>query len=194
MKPKKEKKKWGTIIFMVFIIIGLTSSFVFFGFSDGGGSQNARYNGFTFTNNGNVWITNINGIPAAFNFLPEDVEGIFAFEDFSNRLRNKFEIDVTYDSNSTHKEAIALAHYQMAMTLGAYNVYLRQGFTANNSFNLPVITCEDATQNVPVVYFKTGNISRIYAENDCIIAEASDNADFIKIKDRLLYTILGVMG
>ena len=191
MKVKKEKKRWGLILFIVFIMIGTSVSFVFFGFSPA--TERVKYNGFSFVNNGNIWIAKINGREAAFSFLPSEVESVSAFEDFSKRLQGKFEIDVTYDLNSTYKESIALAHHQMGLTLAAYSIFVRKGFTANNTFNLPIITCDNATINVPVVYFKHGNATNIHIENNCIIAEASANADFIMVKDRLLYGMLGVM-
>ena len=191
MKEKKQKKRWGLILFIVFIMIGTSVSFVFFGFSPA--TERVKYNGFSFVNNGNIWIAKINGREAAFSFLPSEVESVSAFEDFSKRLQGKFEIDVTYDLNSTYKESIALAHHQMGLTLAAYSIFVRKGFTANNTFNLPIITCDNATINVPVVYFKHGNATNINIENNCIIAEASANADFIMVKDRLLYGMLGVM-
>ena len=191
MKDKKEKKRWGLILFIVFIMIGTSVSFVFFGFSPA--AERVKYNGFSFVNNGNIWIAEINGREAAFSFLPKEIESINMPYDALQRLQNKFEIDVTYDLNSTYKESIALAHHQMGLTLATYNIFVRKGFTTNNTFNLPIITCDNATINVLVVYFRHGNATNININNNCIIAEASANADFIKIKDRLLYGILGVM-
>ncbi|MBI3036052.1 hypothetical protein HYY71_07070 [Candidatus Woesearchaeota archaeon] len=192
MNEKKEKKKWGMIVFIIFIMIGTSFSFVFFGFS--GARETVKYKELKFVRLQDRWEAKINGINAAFSFLPDEVESVLAFEDFSKELQGKFEIDVTYDFNSTYKESIALAHHQMGLTLAAYNIFVRKGFTANNSFNLPIITCDNATINVPVVYFKHGNATRIHTENYCIIAEAPTNADFIRVKDRLLYGMLGVMG
>ena len=193
MKEKKEKKKWGLILFIVFIMIGTTFSFVFFGFSPA--EDKVKYKGISFVNNNRVWIAKINGQEAAFSFLPTEVENIFAFDDFSKMLQDKYEIDVTSEVNSTLKEAIAIAEHQMELTLGAYNIYLRKGFTTNTTFipPIPIITCTNTTLNVPVVYFRYGNTTNIHLENNCIIAEASTNADFIKVKDRLLYGILGVI-
>lgn len=193
MREKKEKKRWGLIIFIVIIMLGTSVSFVFFGFSPQ--NEVAKYNGIKFVKNSaqNIWTAKINGKDAAFSFLPSEVEGVFAFDDIAKRLQNKLEIDVTYDINSTYKEAIALAHHQMGLTLEQYNIYVRKGFTTNNSFNTPIIACNNSTINVPVVYFKYGNATSIHLEGNCIIAEASTNADFIKVKDRLLYGILGVM-
>lgn len=189
MKDRKEKRRWGLILFIVFIMLGTSVSFVFFGFSPQ--SEVVKYNGIKFTRLQDRWEAKINGRNAAFSFLPSEVENTPS--EGSGRLQGKFEIDSTYDSNSTHKEAIALAQHQMGLTLAQYNIFLRKGFTTNNTFNLPVITCNDAAQNVPVVYFKYGNLTNIHAESNCVIAEAASNQDFLKVKDRLLYGMLGVV-
>jgi len=191
MREKKEKKKWGLILFIVLIMIGTSVSFVFFGFSPV--AEKVKYNGINFANNNNVWTAKINGKTAAFSFLPTEVEDVVAFDDFAKLLQGKFEIDVTYDLNSTYAQSIALAQYQMGLTLAAYDIYVRKGFTTNNTFNMPLINCDDATFNVPVVYLKYGNTTSIHVEDNCVIAEASSNADFIKAKDRILYGILGVI-
>ncbi|MBI2656609.1 hypothetical protein HYX03_02635 [Candidatus Woesearchaeota archaeon] len=191
MKEKREKKRWGLILFIILIMIGTSVSFVFFGFSPQ--NEVVKYNGIKFTKVQDRWEAKINGEIAAFSFQPSDVEGVFALDGSIQRLQNKFEIDATYDLNSTFAQAIALAQHQMALTLSQYNIYIRKGFTANSTFNLPVITCGNATLNVPVVYFRHGNTTGIHVEGNCVIAEASSNADFIKVKDRLLYGILGVI-
>ena len=195
MKERKEKKRWGLIVFLIFIMIGTSFSFIFFGFSPQ--SETVKYNGIKFVKNPlqNIWIAKVNGKEAPFSFLPNEVENIGLPENAASRLQNKFEIDATYDLNSSHKEVIALAQHQMGMTLNAYGIYVRKGFTSNSTFNLPIITCNDASANVPVVYFRQGgNATNIRLEDNCIIAEASKDADFIRMKDRLLYGMLGVIG
>ena len=191
MKEKKEKKKWGLIFFIVLIMIGTSFSFVFFGFS--GDSEKVKYNGITFVKFPDRWEAKINGANAAFSFLPSEVENIFNLNDSIKNLQNKIEIDVTYDLNSTFAQSIALAQYQMGLTLTAFNLFVRKGLTMNNTYTLPVITCADSSLNVPVVYFRHGNTTNIHLENNCVIAEASSNVDFIRVKDRLLYEMLGVM-
>ncbi|MBI2652998.1 hypothetical protein HYX00_06030 [Candidatus Woesearchaeota archaeon] len=191
MKEQKEKKKWGLILFIIFIMIGTSVSFVFFGFQPQ--NEVIKYNGIKFVKYADRWEAKINGRTAAFSFLPSEVEGVLAFDDFAKMLQSKFEIDSTYDLNNTYAQSIAQAQYQMGLTLGAYNIYLRNGFTTNNTFNMPIITCNESTLNVPVVYFRHGNATNVHTENNCIIAEASTNADFIKVKDKLVYGILGVI-
>lgn len=190
MKEKSEKKRWGMIFFILLIMVGMSFS-LFSGFS--GNAEKAKHNGITFTKFPDRWEAKISGQQAAFTFLPTDVEKIPISGDFAALLQSKPEIDITYDLNSPHNQSIALAQYQMGLTLQAYDIYVRQGFTSNNTFKMQVIKCRDATQNVPVVYFKYANSTNIHVNGSCVIAEASANSDFIKVKDRLLYGILGVI-
>ncbi|MBI2542198.1 hypothetical protein HYV80_05810 [Candidatus Woesearchaeota archaeon] len=193
MKPQKEKKKVGLMIFLVIIMIGTSFSFIFYGFSPS--SEKSRYGEFSFTfmPAQGIWAAKINEKQAAFSFLPDEVKDIPSGNS-AKALQNKFEIDSTYDLNSTYREAIALAQHQMGLTLANFNVYVRKGFTSNSTFSLPIITCGDSTSNVPVIYFRQGNSTKIHLEGDCIIAEADANAEFIRVKDRLLYGMLGVIN
>ncbi len=193
MKKKSEKKKWGLILFIIFIMLGTSVSFVFFGFQPQ--NEVIKYNGIKFVKYPDRWEAKINERFAAFSFLPDEAEKINVPDSSLIRLRDKLEIDVTYDLNSTFKESIALAHHQMALTLGQYNVFVRKGFTANSTYSLPIITCNDSTENAPVVYFREGNTTNanIHLEDGCIIAEAKTNEGFIMAKDRILYAILGVI-
>src|SRR3989338_2328174 len=183
MKVTKEKRKWGLMLFIIMIMVGTSFSVIFFGFSSA--SETVRYNGIKFTGDGTKWTAKINGGYAAFSFLPNEVEDIKAPSELPALLGNRVEIDATSEANSTYRESIALAQHQMRLTLESYNVYLFQGFTTNNSFNFPIVTCNNATSSVPVVYFKESNSTDIEIKDNCVIAKASSDRDFIRVKDRL---------
>ena len=191
MKEKKEKKRYGLMLFIVLIMIG--TSFSVFLFSGSPANEVVRHNDIKFVGNGQIWIAKINGKKAAFSFLPKEVENIPIDGDIAPLIQNKIEIDVTSDFNSSFKEPIALAQHQMGLTLSEYGIYMRQGFTKNNTYNLPVIKCNISNSNVPVLYFKHGNSTNITVDVNCIIAEASSNQDFIRVKDKLLYILFGVI-
>ena len=191
MKETKEKRRWGLMLFIIMIMVGTSFSVIFFGFSSA--SETVRYNGIKFTGDGTKWTAKINGRYAAFSFLPNEVEDIKTPAQLPALLGNRVEIDATSDANSTYKESIALAQHQMRLTLDSYNVYLFQGFTTNNSFNFPVVTCNNATSSVPVIYFKESNSTDIEIRDNCIITKASSDRDFIRVKDRLVYSMLGVV-
>lgn len=191
MTEIKQKRRWGLMLFIILIMIG--TSFSAFLFSGSPANEVVKHNGIKFTGNGQMWTAEINGKKAAFSFLPKEVEDIPVDGDVASLIQNKIEIDLTYDFNSTYSQSIALAYHQMGLTLANYGIYARQGFTKNNTYNIPIITCEDSSLNVPVIYFQEGNSTKIALDGSCVIVEASSNQDFIRVKDKILYLLFGVV-
>jgi hypothetical protein len=187
----KKKKNYAGIFISVFIVLILISSILGYIFGD---QQNTtvRYNNqkFVLTNNG--WRTNINGDVLYFSMVPNDLEDI-EFPEIPN-LQNVLEIDTTYDFDSEYKEDIAKSIFELSQVLSKKGIYVLQGFTTNTSFDLPIITCEDSTQFVPIVYYKSSNQTKIYLNNNCIIIEGNNQNSFIPLTDRLAYQILGIMN
>lgn len=188
---KEKKSKWGAIL-VFFIAFIMVSSII--GFMYSGGTDTFKYKDIKFTRTQNGWSTVLNNRQVVFDYFPAEVEQIELSQDITTILLNKPEIDTTSEINDTFLEEIALSHYNMALALNNFNVFIRRGFTTNNTFNLPIITCEDATLAVPIIYFKQSNETKVTMEDSCIIAEARNNIDILRIKDRLLYSILGVIG
>ena len=192
MVRKEKKNRMGAILafFIAFIMVGSILGIVM---SDRGSNQ-FKYKDIKFRQGADGWSTVINNRELMFNYFPSDVEQINLSSDITTLLVNKPEIDTTSVVNDTFSEEIALAQYNMNLVLKNLNVYLRRGFTTANIFNLSVITCEDATFAVPVVYFKQSNQTKIDLDDNCIIAEARNNIDVLRIKDRLLYSMFGIIG
>ena len=188
-KEKKSKRNTFLVIFIAFIMVSSVIGFLY-----SGETNKFKYKKMKFTRTENGWSTLINNQRLSFTYFPTEVEQIELNPEILTAISNKPEVDTTSELNDTFSEEIALAQYDMALALNKMNIYLRQGFTTNNSFNTPIITCEGSTQAVPVIYFKQSNQTKISLENDCIIAGARNNIDILRIKDRLLYSILGVIG
>jgi len=191
---KQPKKGWLSKekLFPLLIIIVMTSSVI--GFMWGRDSPSTlKYKDFNFLRKNNQWLLKTSNNDFIFDFFPSEVETIYISDEIKQKLRGTIEIDITYDVNSTYSEAIATAQYSLEQNLISFNIYLRKGFTSNNTYNLPIITCNDSTDVVPVIYFKDSNQTNIFLEKNCIIAEAGSEIGFIKIKDRLLYSYLGII-
>src|SRR3989338_2011861 len=144
---QREEKKLGKILvmaFMAFTLVGMTFSFVFYGFSSA--EQKVKYKDFKFVYNqqSQAWMVKVQDKYAAFSFLPDEVRGMNITADLA-MLRQKPEIDSTYDLNDTNADVIALAQHQMGLTFQNYDVFLRAGAISENSYNLPVINCSIAT-------------------------------------------------
>lgn len=190
-KDRSKRTAKIMVFFMAFIMIGSVFGVIFFGYNEQ--ENKVKYNNAVFVEKNGVWSTKINNKEAVFSYLPTDVTDVDMESAVLDRISDIVEIDPTSDVNNSFKEYIALAQHQMTLTLNNFNIYVRSGFTTENEFNMPVITCEDATPNVPVVYFIESNQTKVYLENNCIIAEGKDGFDFLRIKDRLLYNIFGIL-
>jgi len=179
---------------MVIVMFGSLFTFVFFGFGGGSGSSsgNTNYNGFQLIDRGTFWSTDIDGREAFFTYHPDNLGFIFVNNEEIDKLKDVIQIDVTSDFNDTYSEAIALAQFQMSSTLTNFNIFIRTGFTTPQS-NHPVISCKDSSNFVPVIYFKSSNVTSVYSEENCIIIETLNQEDNIRIKDRLVYGILGII-
>ena len=191
---RREKSNIGKKMIVYFIGITMVFSVfgvIFFGFG-AGSSGTVKYNGFKFVDKGNFWSVNVNGREALFTYLPDEAASINVESSAVDRLKNVVQIDTTSEFNDTLAEPIALAQFQMGTTLFNFNIFVRSGFTSEYP-NFPTITCKDATQFVPVIYFKESNATNVHIENNCIIAEAANAADAIRLKDRLVYGILGII-
>ena len=177
----------------LFVIIVMTSSVIglMWGGSDDGNSIEYKNYKLIRQNNGQ-WMLNTEQGNLIFDYFPSEIEGLNFSGDIVQRTKT-FEVDITYDENSSFAEAMAYFQYMVEQNLGKSNVYVRKGFSAESSFNVPVITCKDATSAVPVIYLKKAEKINVYLDGDCIIAEAGSEGDILKIKDWLVYSYLGVI-
>tara|TARA_Y100000310_G_scaffold332444_1_gene408033 strand:+ start:8587 stop:9168 length:582 start_codon:yes stop_codon:yes gene_type:complete len=192
MRRRNDNKKVIWAAFIGFIMISSVFGVMFYGFTSP--EDKIKYNDFVFTRTRDGFTTEINKKDVSFFNFPEQVEDINIDNEIIQRLKNTAEIDITYDENNTYSSRIALIEYNLEPILrDSFNIYLRKGFATENSYNLPVINCSMATPKVPVLYFRSSDITRIYLEDDCIIAEADAGNDFLRIADRLLYGMFDII-
>jgi len=191
MRKKESTKKqvWLSLV-IAFIMVSSILGYMF-------GRQEpntVEYNEVRFYQKNFLWATKIDNKEVVFHNFPSTVEYINVSDYVLSRMKSTLEVDSTYDQDNKFVEDIAVAQHDIENVFNDFfNIYLRRGLTTENEFNLPVITCEDATLLVPVLYFKLGNTTAIYMDNNCIIAEAKSGSDFLKIKDRIIYGLLEII-
>ncbi|MBI2140398.1 hypothetical protein HYU14_05720 [Candidatus Woesearchaeota archaeon] len=192
MSREKPRSK-AAVILVIFISFIMVSSVI--GFLVGNQpSGTASFKGKKFTREQLGWTTKIDGRKFYFDFTPQQVLNISFNSKIIPALKGKLEIDVTSDPSARFSDAIGLAQYNLGFNLNNLGIYVRQGFTGNNSFELPIIRCEDSSPNVPVLYFRDGNrTSRQELNSTCIMLEFSTEQEIHAVKDRLLYGILGII-
>ncbi|HLC64511.1 MAG TPA: hypothetical protein VJI46_00135 [Candidatus Nanoarchaeia archaeon] len=187
MRRERSEKKTGAII-VIFIIVIMVMSVVGFLYS-GGTSSSKTVNGRKFYATDKGWLLTIDKTQYLFDYLPSDL-GIPIPQEVASSMQSPM-IYITYDPEDSEKDRISQIQFEIGRALYSKNIYVMNGFTKENPYNLAIITCANATSSIPVIDIRSaGNIS-LRNENNCIIAE-SDSSSFLRIKDALVYAALGI--
>ncbi|MBU0615006.1 MAG: hypothetical protein KJ601_02850 [Nanoarchaeota archaeon] len=186
MAKKNNTGKY-MVIFMAVIMISSVFGVIFYGYDSQ--STTIKYGDYKFTRTEQGWSMNTRAQQFFFDYLPQEVDFLNISDSVEQRLIDTLEIDITSEFNDTNTDVIAYSAYSMAQNLP--QKYVRFGFTTNTSYAL--IRCDDATVAIPVIYFQSSNETSIIEEDNCVMAKSRDQFDFNRIKDRILYSILGVI-
>jgi len=183
---RKEKKP--AVFLAVFIAAIMVTSVIGYIIADNT-TQQKKYKGIKFETDSVSWFAVIDGTRYSFSFLPQDVEYI---ETPKMDYTGIVQLYVTSSPNSTSSGQIAESIFELSQTLSQKGIYALQGFIVENEYSLPVFTCSNATQFVPVIYYADGNSTGIRKEGNCIIIESDNSYSFLPYTDALIYRFLGL--
>ncbi len=178
---------------LLFSIIGFTLSSIPFGLQDSGGEM--EYNGFEFFQTQDGIVAKVDGQLIGFTYFPSELED-FDVGNITNSLKSARVVYATSAPESALASAISGAEFDIGRVVEArHSSLLQPVFTGSNPYNRSVITCSDANPFVPVLYFNfTNTTTSVNEERSCTtINVASDNA-LNKVRDRVIYELLGIMG
>ena len=192
MRKKKDKKKINTIM-AVFIAVIMVGSIVGMMFS-GDSEDKLEYNGHKFKIIGNQLAVEVNNQEYYFYYHPVDLEVMNVSEEVQIKLNGMQMFYFTFDPDTKDIEYLDKARFDLNNEAAKTNLFFVNAISKESEiYNFPIITCDNATAFVPVVYVKEGNKTGFYLEEDCIIAESKTKEGFLALKDRLMYEILGIM-
>ena len=191
-KKKSSKTTWIVGGFIIFVMVGSGFGAMFGSYTSS--RKKVRYNDFVFVPiDDRGYRVKIDDRIYDFEYTPDQIKDLEIEKSITDQLRNTAEIDITYDYESDAAQMIALLSFQLKEGYLRDLIYVKTGADKENKYNHSIITCSDSTDLIPVIYFKLGNETRITKEDKCIILEASKINDFEVLRDRLVYSILGVM-
>jgi len=139
--------------------------------------------------------TKLNDINVYFYSFPRDIEEMEFDEGAKVAVDSARVIWLSYDPQDEKAADIADTFYYMEEILGRVaDVYVMRGLTNNTGYQLPQVTCANASTTVPVLVLTSGNETRITHQSGCITAAAVESKDVYRAGDRILYQVLGVMS
>lgn len=184
---KEKKKKFWIGFFLVFIMV----------FSGAGiligslGGEKWEYNGFKFTKKDDFFITKINDQKIAFNYLPQTLLSINTSGNIKERLSSPM-MYFTFDPEEEVQNLLYIDTIRHDFERNANFIVVNTMTKESSIYSLPVISCDNATPYVPVVYFNIANQTSIVEENNCVILNGR-GAQFFELRDLMLYIKYGVI-
>ena len=190
MRKKKENKKFNVImaIFIAVLMVGSIAGYLWTG-----DNTSLDYNDHSFKIKGEQLITEVDNQNYYFYYHPTDLISLNISDAAKQKLVNSEMIYLTFDPYTEKIEYVETARFDLTNEFLKTGKVMLNGQTKESEYNLPLIDCNNATEFTPVIYFRQGNKTEIYNQGDCIIAEASFEQAFIALKDRIMYTVLGIL-
>ncbi|MBW2965217.1 hypothetical protein KY363_07205 [Candidatus Woesearchaeota archaeon] len=188
-KPFLSKQAIWTIILgglMVASVFGI----MFSGYNSG--SSKEVFGDYTFQQTTTGWVTDINGKPVTFTYLPSDLNIIIG-KDVSDALLQSRAFYITFNPNAKSVEQLELLRYNLGTTLqDVFGKYSLAGISEPNElYTQPIVDCLNATQAMPVINIIEANSTAFSLESDCITIEVPEYST-AAIRDSIVYSLLGL--
>jgi hypothetical protein len=129
---------------------------------------------------------------------PWDVENIIMDMAVVSDIHKASALFMTTDPDFNSKAVIGMI--EVGRIVGErYNILNKptiNGLTRNPMGTVsetPIITCANATEERPVIYYKVGETTEITKDNQCIIVQGTSEDQIIMAADKLGYSLMGVI-
>ncbi|PIN81967.1 hypothetical protein COV11_00480 [Candidatus Woesearchaeota archaeon CG10_big_fil_rev_8_21_14_0_10_30_7] len=189
----RDKKKVFASLFIAFIMI-----FSIFGFLLGYSLNDLEvvYKNYKFVETPQGWLSVIDGERFFFIYTPEIVEDLLA-DDVKNVLNNANKITITQDPSKFYTPVITDFVLELSENIPKIkNVEFDFGLINNSKYNLPKITCENASTENIVLFFnesETETNSSITFNNNCVSVNYADQVELYQQKEAIYFALLGVI-
>lgn len=189
-KEKKDNKALYMSLFIAFIMITSAFGVMFYGF--GTEETVTKYGKYKFKATNQGYKAKINGNEYYFEALPQDLETVNVSLGTKFSILNGQMVVITSDPDSTYKQEIALAQFNLNQVLMSLNKQVGNGFTAENDM-LPVVTCSNASTEVPVIEMVEADRTEAVLEDYCIKIKFDSSFNLKRVNSKILYLLLGVL-
>lgn len=139
-----------------------------------------------------------------FSYAPNELEDLQIDATAMNRIKSSKMMYISFYPNSTDFDSqyIDFARMQLSLEMGqSFGKYVIQskavdeeGIPFSQKLNLPVVNCANATAAVPVILIQNRQeVTSLNMSGNCITMNSVQGFDLVRIKDRIIYTLLGVI-
>jgi hypothetical protein len=171
------------------------------------GNNYYSYNGFPFarTDDG-LWQTMVlqkfteNGqtysrdVTLTMYFDPKSLEDISVEGDIFNIL-DKSLLYTSFKEFNNSMHAIAGIEFRKIVGGGSslINIPTYTGIYGSNQSHYSLINCDNATSEIGVIEFRRGSVNAISEISNCIVLMGQTDEDLIRVADKYVYYLLGII-
>jgi hypothetical protein len=140
-----------------------------------------------------------------FYYHPSELEDIpveaYLRAKFFDMRDNNGSIYITMDPDSANN-TIVIAGVEIARITGnrygllnvpTHSAFIKQPKNATADTGTPIVTCNNANNKTMVIWLTLSNKNIVYSYDYCVVLEAKNYRDMIRVADRLMYHLLGIM-
>ncbi|MEK6963068.1 MAG: hypothetical protein AABX70_01480 [Nanoarchaeota archaeon] len=188
-KQDNRKRIWVSVFMAALMIF---SAFGVYLGSVSSGGDSFEYKDYKFKLTDGKYVVKLNNKEIPFYSLPQDVESLNVSKESVELIRRAWIPQVVFDPAQESLQYIELTRFDWNRWWGKPLV---NGVTsASNVYpDLPVLSCANATQNSPVIYLNSSFLVSSQLKGNCLILNGL-GVDFLRWRDRILYTYFGVLG
>ena len=122
-------------------------------------------------------------------------------EKFFSIRDNNGSIIITLDPDSEDNSIVIAGVEISRITGGRYDLlnvptssaFIKEPSTGSAETGTPIVTCAQADNNTMVIWITLSDNNIAYSYDNCIILEAETYEDMIRVADRTMYDLLGIM-
>jgi hypothetical protein len=211
-EKKDDKKNNLNLVILSVVLVGILLGLIFIPNAIKKNQlENDKYNNFEFVKQSdNFWYTVVNkgnqpySVP--FYYHPRELEDIVV----EDRIRAKFfetkenngEIYITLDPDGTDNK-IVVAGVEIARITGerfgllnvpTHSAFIKTPSNIKVDMQVPIKTCNDANNKTMIIWLTVSNKNLVSSDGNCIRVEAVSYNDTVRVADRLMYNLLGIMN
>jgi len=195
-KRRRTKKSSKNTKIMISVFTALIMITGMMGFLSGGDDQaEITYGEYGFNQIQGMWITHIDEERVEFYSNPFDATRFNISNDAIADIKGAPGVYLTFDPDVRDVGYIDLLRLELSDDLmtkyGIIAISAVSEFDPN--YPLPIIDCNNASAQVPVIYFKNAEKTDTSYFANCLALEAPSAQIHLLMKDRLMYGLYGII-
>ena len=124
-------------------------------------------------------------------YVPEQLNTIEIDKNVITQIKNSYFFYLTFNPDESDLTYVDYLRFDLRNNLPQTRYFQDSITKPSETYNLPIITCENATLQTPVILMKQSNSTNITMTNNCINLEFAQY-QLLQIRDMLVYLMHGI--